>query len=99
MHSPPTPPSPLRAALDQAFFFLVILALSFFAMLVCGGGRVPFRWYLLFVLGCLPLFGVSAFFAAQLGRRAPPPVERRDRWKLREIRPETGPKHTPRRAA
>jgi hypothetical protein len=85
----------LFAALDQAFFFAVILLFGYAAILFCGFRWLGFGRYGLFVLLVLPAIVASVLFAAQLSRVAPPPVEPRNRLVLREIRPErrTRPDH------
>ena len=99
MHPVPRRLLPLAVALDQAFFFLVVFVLTYFAILICAWGACPLGAYALMFVACLPLVVVSAVFAAQLSRWAPPPVARRNRFVLREIRPQEPPRHLPRRAA
>lgn len=98
MHPPPRY-SALLAALDQAFFFLVILAFTYGAIVVCAWGRAPLAAYLLVVLFLLPIVVVSAVLAAQLSRAHPPPVAPRNRLALREIWPQESPRTHSRRAA
>jgi hypothetical protein len=99
MHPPPRPPRPIVAALDQAFFFLVVFGLTYVAMAVVGWDHLAFSAYAVVVLGCLPAVVASAVFAAQLSHLQTPPVEPRDRHQLREIRPQRPPEERQRRAA
>ena len=99
MHLSPSRRSALLAALDQVFFFLVVLVFTYVAIVVCAWGRAPLARYLVVVLFLVPIVVVSAICAAQLRHREPPPVARRNRLALREIRPQEPPRTHPRRAA
>lgn len=98
MHLPHVRPRALYAAFDQVAFFASVFLLTYASLLVCGHWVAPAR-YLVFVLFWLPLVVPSAVFAGQLSANDPPPVARRDRFSLREIRPQEPFRRLPRRAA
>ena len=98
MYSPRWPRRTGPAALDQVAFFLAVFLLTYASLLVCGHWVPPAR-YAVFVLFWLPLAVPSALFAGQFSVSEPPPVPRRDRFSLREIRPQQHVKRLPRRAA